>query len=153
MPTIHVVDDEPAVRKAVGRLLRAAGYDVSVYESAKQLIDQLPENQKSGCILLDMLMPGMSGDTAQERLKEIGLVLPIVFMTGSTERIVGGTEDFLKSQSRRKNCLMRSSAIRVRLPRRIVRPWHCLATPREIAEFRAALSCDTPLSATSLVTF
>jgi len=93
---VHVVDDEPSVRKAVGRLLRAAGYDVAVYESAERLLDQLPANQEPGCILLDILMPGVNGLAVRERLKEIGSALPIVFMTGSTERIVGGTEDFLE---------------------------------------------------------
>ena len=93
---VHVVDDEPSVRKAVGRLLRAAGYDVAVYESAERLLDQLPENQEPGCILLDILMPGVNGLAVRDRLKEIGSALPIVFMTGSTERIVGGTEDFLE---------------------------------------------------------
>jgi FixJ family two-component response regulator len=93
---VHVVDDEPSIRKAVGRLLRAAGYDVALYESAEQLLDRVPEQSESGCILLDMVMPGVSGLAVQERLKTIGSALPIVFMTGSVERIEGGTEDFLK---------------------------------------------------------
>ena len=96
MPTVHIVDDEPSVRKAVGRLLRAAGYVVAAYESAEQLLDQLPEKRESGCILLDVLMPGVNGAMLQERLKEVGSALPIVLMTGSVERIEGGTESFLQ---------------------------------------------------------
>jgi FixJ family two-component response regulator len=96
LPTVHIVDDEPSVRKAVGRLLRAAGYVVAAYESAEQLLDQLPEKRESGCILLDVLMPGVNGVMLQERLKEAGSALPIVFMTGSVERIEGGTESFLR---------------------------------------------------------
>jgi FixJ family two-component response regulator len=97
LPTVvHVVDDEPAVRKAVGRLLRAAGYDVAVYESAEHLLDRLPEKSESGCILLDVLMPGAGGPAMRERLERIGSTLPILFMTGSVERIQGDPEAFLK---------------------------------------------------------
>ena len=97
MPTVvHVVDDEPSVRKAVSRLLRAAGYDVAIYESAEQLLDHLPEKGESGCILLDLLMPGVSGLAMQERLERIGSALPVVFMTGSVEPIQGRAEGFLK---------------------------------------------------------
>jgi FixJ family two-component response regulator len=97
LPTIvHIVDDEPSVRNAIGRLLRLAGYDVATYESAEQLFHQLPENQESGCILLDMLMPDVNGLELQERLKKVGSTLPIVFMTGGGERRERGTRDFLK---------------------------------------------------------
>ena len=93
---VHVVDDEPSVRKAVSRLLRAAGYDVAIYESAEQLLDRLPEKSESGCILLDVLMPGVSGPAMRERLERIGSTLPILFMTGSVEPIQGDPEAFLK---------------------------------------------------------
>ena len=97
MPTVvHVVDDELSVRKAVSRLLRAAGYDVAIYESGEQLLDRLPEKGESGCILLDLLMPGVSGLAMQERLERIGSELPVVFMTGSVEPIQDGAEGFLK---------------------------------------------------------
>jgi FixJ family two-component response regulator len=96
LPTVHVVDDEPSVRKAVSRLLRAAGYDVAIYESAEQLLDRLPEKSESGCILLDVLMPGASGPAMRERLERIGSTLPILFMTGSVEPIEGDPEAFLK---------------------------------------------------------
>jgi FixJ family two-component response regulator len=82
LPTVvHVVDDEPSVRKAVSRLLRAAGYAVAVYESAEQLLDH---------------MPGVNGLTVQERLERIGSAMPIVFMTGSVEPTQGGADGLLK---------------------------------------------------------
>jgi FixJ family two-component response regulator len=104
LPTVvHVVDDEPSVRKAVSRLLRAAGYAVAVYESADQLLDHLPQKSESGCILLDVLMPGVNGLTVQERLERIGSALPIVFMTGSVEPTQGGADNLLtKPVSREK---------------------------------------------------
>ena len=93
---VHVVDDEPSVRKAVSRLLRAAGYGVATYESAEQLLDRLPEKSESDCILLDLLMPGVNGLALQERLDRIGSALPVVFMTGSVEPIQGRADGFLK---------------------------------------------------------
>lgn len=103
MTTVHVVDDESSVRKALGRLLRAAGYVVATYESVEQFLDQLPKKKEPGCILLDVLMPGVNGIMLQERMTEVGSVLPVIFMTGSVERIEGGTEGFLlKPVSREK---------------------------------------------------
>ena len=97
MTVIHVVDDDPSVRKAISRLLRAAGYDVAVYGSAEQLLDQLLGGHRgTGCILLDVVMPGLDGLAAKKRLQTIGSSLPIVFMTGSTEPIEGGAADFLR---------------------------------------------------------
>lgn len=97
LPTVvHIVDDEPSVRKAVSRLLRAAGYTVAVYESAEQLLDRLPEKNQPGCIVLDIVMPGINGLTVRERLEAAGSALPIVFMTGSTEPVQGGTASFLQ---------------------------------------------------------
>jgi FixJ family two-component response regulator len=80
----------------VGRLLRAAGYAVAAYESAEQLLDQLPKKTESGCILLDVLMPGINGIVLRERLREVCSSLPIVLMTGSVERIESGTDTFLQ---------------------------------------------------------
>ena len=93
---VHIVDDEPSVRKAIGRLLRVAGYDVVAYQSVEQLLDQLPEQRDSGCILLDLVMPGVSGYAVLERLKEIGSTLPVVFMTGSVETVPSRADGLLK---------------------------------------------------------
>lgn len=69
LPTIvHIVDDEPSVRKAISRLLRASGYDVAVYESAAELLQRLATKKASGCIVLDMMMPGISGLTVKDHL-------------------------------------------------------------------------------------
>jgi FixJ family two-component response regulator len=93
---VHVVDDEASVRTAMSRLLQAAGYAVAVYESAEQLLDHLARRSESGCILLDVLMPGGNWHTVRERLEGKGLALPIVFMSGSVDPIQGGPENFLK---------------------------------------------------------
>ena len=58
--TIHVVDDESAVRTSIGRLLRTMGYEVSVYGSAAEFLARPPKPER-GCVLLDVQMPGLSG--------------------------------------------------------------------------------------------
>ena len=99
-PVIHVVDDDPPFRTAVARLLRAAGYQVALYESGDHLLASPPGNGP-GCILLDMRMSGLSGLELQDRLAKLDNILPIVFLTGhgsipmSVQAIKAGAEDFL----------------------------------------------------------
>ena len=95
MAIIYIVDDDAAFRKATSRLLRAAGYDVEVYESAEQLLARLPVQSELGCILLDVIMPGLSGPELQERLSELGSTLPTVFLTAADEGPVQGAKYLL----------------------------------------------------------
>jgi FixJ family two-component response regulator len=107
---IHVVDDDASFRTAIGRLLRASGYEVVLYESAHLLLKKLPSIE-SGCILLDAQMPDLSGPELQARLVEIGNVLPIIFLTGhgdipmSVQAIKTGAEDFLSKPVPKKTLL------------------------------------------------
>lgn len=100
-PLVHVVDDDASFRTSISRLLRAVGYRVAVYESARQLLDRLPDQADPSCILLDVKIPGMSGPELQHRLGELGSTLPIIFLTGygdiptSVQVIKKGAEDFL----------------------------------------------------------
>lgn len=57
---VAVVDDEPSVRKALARLLRAAGYEALVYASGADFLDALGR-ERFACLILDLQMPGMSG--------------------------------------------------------------------------------------------
>jgi FixJ family two-component response regulator len=98
-PVIHIVDDDLSVRTAVGRVLRAAGYQVILHDSASQFLENLPTER--GCILLDVRMPGLNGPQLQEVLGKMGFALPIIFLTGhgdipsSVRAIKAGAEDFL----------------------------------------------------------
>jgi two-component system response regulator FixJ len=83
-PTVAVVDDESAIRKALGRLLRAAGFSVETYPSGAQFLDALPGHCPA-CVLLDIRMPGMTGFEVQERLASGHIALPLIFITGGDD--------------------------------------------------------------------
>ena len=98
---VHVVDDDASFRTAIERRLKNAGYEVVTYPSAQQLLDDLPDENKPGCILLDVRIPGLSGPDLQARLIELGSTLPIVFLTGhadiptTVQTIKAGAQDVL----------------------------------------------------------
>jgi FixJ family two-component response regulator len=98
---VHVVDDDASFRTAIERRLKQAGYEVETYSSAQHLLDNLPGVERSGCILLDVKMPGLNGLELQDRLSHLGSVLPIVFVTGYSDipttvrAIKAGAEDVL----------------------------------------------------------
>jgi FixJ family two-component response regulator len=98
---VHVVDDDASFRTAIERRLKKAGYEVATYPSAQQLLERLPDGNVSGCILLDVQIPGLSGPELQVRLNALGSSLPIVFLTGhadiqtTVKTIKAGAQDFL----------------------------------------------------------
>ena len=98
---VHVVDDDASFRSAVERRLKNAGYEVLTYPSAQKLLDDLPDQSRPGCILLDVRIPGLSGPDLQARLIDLGSTLPIVFLTGHTDipttvqTIKAGAQDVL----------------------------------------------------------
>jgi len=80
-PVVFVVDDEPAIRKAVARLMRSAGYTAMTFASPQAFLDDYPQDAH-GCIILDIAMPGLNGLELQQALAESGQALPIIFLTG-----------------------------------------------------------------------
>ena len=97
---IHVVDDDASFRKSVSLLLRAAGYEVLLYDRSDLLL-HLPLDAGPSCILLDVEMPGLSGPELQDDLNCLGSSLPIIFISGhasisgTVRAIKAGAEDFL----------------------------------------------------------
>jgi FixJ family two-component response regulator len=118
-PIVHVVDDDDSLRKAVTRLLRAAGYDVRCYSSAGDFALADHDNRR-GCILLDVRMPGPSGLDLQEALAREDEPLPIIFLTAhgdvptSVRAMKAGAVDFLTKPINRDVLL---SAVRNALAR------------------------------------
>jgi FixJ family two-component response regulator len=100
METVYLVDDDPAVRKALSRVLRETGWQVETFESAEAFLAR-PARKAAGCLVLDVTMPGLDGLALQQRLREEGQAMPIVFLTGhgdipmSVRAIKAGATDFL----------------------------------------------------------
>jgi FixJ family two-component response regulator len=99
--TVFIIDDDPDVREGLSRLLRSAGWAVQSFAAAQEFLDQAPRDA-SGCILLDVTMPGMSGPQLHDRLASSGVTLPVIYLTGtstvsiSVEAMKRGAVDFLE---------------------------------------------------------
>src|SRR5664279_3705886 len=79
--TVFIVDDDEAVRDALAMMLRAAGRSVETFASAEEFVETRAD-ATSGCLVLDVRMPGMSGIELQDWLAQHGCALPILFLTG-----------------------------------------------------------------------
>jgi two-component system, LuxR family, response regulator FixJ len=99
--TVHVVDDDAAVRRSMERLLDAAGFRVISYESSLVFLEAAA-GLSGGCILLDIRMPGMDGLELQARLNRLRIPLPVIVMTGhgdvpsAVRAMKAGAADFLE---------------------------------------------------------
>jgi FixJ family two-component response regulator len=97
---IYLVDDEPAVLRAVARLLRSAGHGVKAYSSAAGFMAGY-QPDASACLVLDVSMPGTSGLDLQDWLIRTQALLPLVFLSGcddvpsSVRAMKAGAVDFL----------------------------------------------------------
>ena len=100
-PTVFVVDDEPSVRRGVGRLVRSAGFKVETFASAEEFLNRSPTDEPS-CLVLDVQMPGLTGLELQEAISKTEDAIPIVFITGhgdvpmSVRAMKAGAVDFLQ---------------------------------------------------------
>jgi FixJ family two-component response regulator len=101
LPNIFVVDDDPSVRKGLGRLLRSMGYQVQTFGSAEEFLQNATDCHGPACLVLDVKMPGLDGLDLQKRLEQRDYVMPIVFITGhgdipmSVKAMKKGAIDFL----------------------------------------------------------
>jgi FixJ family two-component response regulator len=81
---IFVVDDDQSARTGLSRLLRAAGHEVRAFASANEFLDAL-DPDALGCIVLDVRMPGMSGNELQAELQARNTKLPIIVVTADDD--------------------------------------------------------------------
>ena len=80
-PTVYVVDDDPSVRSALENLISSHGLRVETFPAAQDFLRGCPTDA-AGCLVLDVQMPGLSGLDLQRELKEAGIHLPVIFITG-----------------------------------------------------------------------
>nr|WP_177227999.1 response regulator [Hyphomicrobium facile] len=80
-PTVHVIDDDPAIRDSLSVLLRTAGFDGRLFSSAEAFLGSL-KDKRPICALVDVCLPGMSGLELQQHLAQREIDAVLVVMTG-----------------------------------------------------------------------
>jgi two-component system, LuxR family, response regulator FixJ len=80
-PTVYILDDDADIGRAVGRLLRSAGYRPVVFQTAEDFLRDY-DPSAPGCLILDYRMPELDGLEVQMLLKQSGSTHPILFLTG-----------------------------------------------------------------------
>lgn len=98
---VHVVDDDEAMRDSMAFLLRAENFQVKTYADATNFLEALPQI-KTGCVVTDVRMPGMSGIELLQRLRELKVSLPVIVVSGhgdvplAVEAMKTGALDFIE---------------------------------------------------------
>ncbi|MCU0890955.1 MAG: response regulator [Sandarakinorhabdus sp.] len=98
---VYLVDDEAAVRRSVGFMLKTSGYEVETFESGEDFLKAAAQ-LAPGAVLLDVRLGGMDGLAVQQALKDRGIVLPVVIITGhgdvalAVRAMKAGAVDFLE---------------------------------------------------------
>lgn len=100
-PQVHVIDDDEGVRASVAFLLEMADLPARTYGSALEFLE-IADSLRTGCVVTDVRMPGMSGLDLVRRLKDTGVGLPVIVITGhgdvpmAVEAMRAGVVDFLE---------------------------------------------------------
>lgn len=81
---IYVVDDDDSVRKALGRLLRAAGLNFESFPSGESFLASLGQDAR-GCVVMDIQMPGLTGHDVQERLRDRRQNIPVIALSAQDD--------------------------------------------------------------------
>jgi two-component system, LuxR family, response regulator FixJ len=142
---VFVVDDDAAVRQGLRFMLRAAGYRVEAFPSARSFLEGYDPRQGGGCLLLDVQMPQISGLELQQRLNVSGWRIPVIFITGhgtiplAIAAMKAGAFDFIEKPLREDALLdnieralhWNDRAYEERLERATLQARAALLTPRE----------------------
>lgn len=110
--TVHVVDDDDAVRSSLRLLLKSVGLPTVAHASAQEFLAAWDGDQP-GCLVLDVRMPGMSGIELQAELNQRGAIIPVIFISGhgdipmAVEAIQQGAFDFLQKPFRDQDLIDR----------------------------------------------
>ncbi|MER8571334.1 response regulator [Mesorhizobium sp. M0019] len=109
-PTILVIDDDPALRASIGRLLRSLDLEARLFASISEFLESDPPNGPT-CMVLDVRLPGRSGLDLQRQLAMANREIPIIFITGhgdiamSVQAMKGGAIEFLTKPFRDQELL------------------------------------------------
>jgi FixJ family two-component response regulator len=137
---VYVVDDEECVRRALARLIQAAGYRVRTYECAQAFLDDRQAGHEPACVVLDVQMPDLSGLDLQ---RELDAALPVVFVTGhgdiamTVDAIKAGATDFLTKP------VCEADLLRA-ITQALARSAELVERQRELDELRGRLERLTP---------
>ena len=82
--TVFIVDDDPSIRRSLERLVRAGGYRVQTFVSARQFLERA-DVETPDCVVVDVRMPGQSGLDLQQVLEAAGHDIPLIFITGHAD--------------------------------------------------------------------
>jgi FixJ family two-component response regulator len=109
-PVVFVVDDDLSVREAIAGLIQSVGLSVQTFESARDFLDSA-SHEVTGCAVLDVRLPGLSGLDLQRELAAHDISLPIIFITGhgdipmSVRAMKAGAIEFLTKPFRDQDLL------------------------------------------------
>lgn len=101
LPTVFVIDDDPAVLQSACWLVESAGRCVEVFDSAEAFLESYSSG-RAGCVLTDVRMPGLDGLQLQEELRKQGYTIPVIIMTAygdvsmAVRAMKAGAVDFLE---------------------------------------------------------
>ncbi|WP_371195961.1 response regulator transcription factor [Glaciecola sp. SC05] len=107
---VYVVDDDEGIREGLSLLLETTGQASKVFSSALEFLEDY-DNNLTGCLILDIRMPRMTGLDLQKKLKSLGSTLPIIFITGhgdipmAVEAMRQGAVDFIRKPFREQDLL------------------------------------------------
>jgi FixJ family two-component response regulator len=110
IPTVFVIDDDAGIRASLQGLLKSADLRSECFESAEQFLERKPPDTPS-CLILDVGLPGINGLDFQRQLRDAGLQIPIIFVTGhgdipmSVKAIKSGAVEFLTKPLKRRALL------------------------------------------------
>ena len=114
-PTVYIVDDDDGMRRALGILMTTVGYQPATFAGPREFLAKYDPNQ-SGCLVLDVRMPEMSGLEVQQHLNRNGSMLPVILVSGhgdipmAVQAMKDGAFDFLQKPFRDQELLDRINA-------------------------------------------
>ena len=109
---VYLVDDDDAVRDALGMLFKSIGLEFEAYASALEFLERY-DGARHGCLVADIRMPGLSGLELQQRLNEQRAEIPIIFITGhgdvpmAVSAMKSGATDFIQKPFRDQDLIDR----------------------------------------------